>query len=350
LKGVDLGFNDIVFDLRLKIVYSLNSSRDRIARLALNMHLWDTPLDSNRTKTATAGSHTLLLICALMKALNLAGEEVPGSAPLTTGNDIEKSTYSLFNRTPYAALREMNTDRPDKTESPYTVDAGHFQLEMDFATLGFDHSKASGSDIKTDTWGIAPVNLKAGLLNNVDLQVVIDTFDEVRTEDRFAKSVVRERGFGGITSRLKINLWGNDGGKTAFALMPFVEFPTSGGRFDEKLIQGGLILPLAVHLPLGWDMGVMTEFDLDHSEDNRDLQGVFINSVTFSHDIAGKLGGYLEFFSETSTEADAPWIGTVDCGLTYGLTANSQLDGGINFGVTEAAPDIQYFIGLSYRF
>ena len=28
-------------------------------------------------------------------------------------------------------MREMSTDRPDKTESPYTVDAGHFQIEWD---------------------------------------------------------------------------------------------------------------------------------------------------------------------------------------------------------------------------
>jgi hypothetical protein len=314
------------------------------------MHLRDIPLAGSRAKAVTDRPHTLPLICALIGPLTLAGAELPGSAPLTAGAEIDKSVYHLFNRTPSAALREMSTDRPDKTESPYTVDAGHFQLEMDFVTPSFDHSTAGGTDIHTDTWGFAPVNLKAGVLNNVDLQVVIDTFDEVRTEDRPARSVTRERGFGGITSRLKINLWGNDGGKTAFALMPFVEFPTSGGRFDEKLIQGGVILPLAVQLPVGWAMGVMTEFDLDHSEDNRDLQGVFINSVTFSHDIAGRLGGYLEFFSETSSHANAPWIGTVDCGLTYGLTANSQLDGGINFGITEAAPDIQYFIGLSYRF
>jgi hypothetical protein len=132
--------------------------------------------------------------------------------------------------------------------------------------------------------------------------------------------------------------------------MPFVEFPARSGRFNDKLIQGGLILPLAVQLPHGWDMGLMTEFDLTRSEDDNGAQAAFINSVTFSHDIVGKLGGYVEFFSETSSDSEAPWIGTLDAGLTYGLTANSQLDGGINFGVTESAPDIQYFIGLSYRF
>ncbi len=47
----------------------------------------------------------------------------------------DKSRYHLFNPTPVGRMREMSTDRPDKTESPYTVDAGHFQWEMDLANL-----------------------------------------------------------------------------------------------------------------------------------------------------------------------------------------------------------------------
>jgi hypothetical protein len=35
------------------------------------------------------------------------------------------------------SLREMSTDRPDKTESPYTVDAGHFQFEADLVSFGY---------------------------------------------------------------------------------------------------------------------------------------------------------------------------------------------------------------------
>jgi len=44
---------------------------------------------------------------------------------------VDKSQFHLFHPTPDALMREMATDRPDKTESAYTVDAGHFQVEMD---------------------------------------------------------------------------------------------------------------------------------------------------------------------------------------------------------------------------
>lgn len=41
---------------------------------------------------------------------------------------------------PAARMRELSPDRPDKTESPYTVDAGHFQLEMGFANYAYDQT------------------------------------------------------------------------------------------------------------------------------------------------------------------------------------------------------------------
>lgn len=40
----------------------------------------------------------------------------------------DKSMYTLFRQTPRSQMRELTTDRPDKTESPITVDAGHFQI------------------------------------------------------------------------------------------------------------------------------------------------------------------------------------------------------------------------------
>jgi hypothetical protein len=38
-------------------------------------------------------------------------------------------------------------------------------------------------------------------------------------------------GFGVTQLRLKINLWGNDGGGHALAVMPFVQFPTADDDF-----------------------------------------------------------------------------------------------------------------------
>lgn len=56
----------------------------------------------------------------------------------TSVSAADKKQYSLFQPTPNAQLREMSTDRPDKTESPYTVDAGRFQIETDLVAYTRD--------------------------------------------------------------------------------------------------------------------------------------------------------------------------------------------------------------------
>ncbi|NOS70182.1 MAG: transporter [Verrucomicrobia bacterium] len=262
----------------------------------------------------------------------------------------EKSTFHLFKPTPGELLREMSTDRPDKTESPFTVDAGHFQIEMDLINATHDHDTRGGTDTRTDNFSVATANLKAGLLNNVDLQLVFEPFTRERVSDRVAATTTSQSGFGDVTTRLKINLWGNDGGDTAFAMMPFVKFPTHQHDLGNDSIEGGVIFPLSVSLPHDWSMGLMTEFDFNRDASGSDHHLEFINSVTFSHDIYGSLAGYVEFFSLVSAEKNSDWIGTMDVGLTYGLTENLQLDAGINCGVTRAADDLNPFVGLSARF
>ncbi len=289
----------------------------------------------------------IAIACATLSLPVLAAEKATEKVDLSK---IDKSHYTLFSPTPGMYLREMSTDRPDKTESAYTIDAGHFQIEADLVTYSHDRDRSDGADTRVDAWAVAPVNLKLGLNNRIDLQTVIETYNHITTEDRIAGTKLRQSGFGDITSRLKVNFWGNDGGSTALAAMPFVKFPTSQDQIGNSSVEGGIIFPLAVELPAGWGMGLMTEFDVNRDEDGSGHHAEFINSITFSHDIVGNLGGYAEFFSAVSAERGSRWVGTADVGLTYGLTDNIQLDVGVNIGVTRSADDINPFIGLSWRF
>jgi hypothetical protein len=260
----------------------------------------------------------------------------------------DKSRYHLFNPTPRELMREMSTDRPDVTESPYTVDAGHFQVEMDLVAFTYDRHNPQHIDQRVESWSFANTNLKIGLLNNVDLQLIVPAHNRIRTLE--PDTSTRRSGIGDLTARLKVNLWGNDGGSTAFGIMPFVKFPTHQDELGNQAVEGGVILPLAVELPAGWSMGVMAEFDFLENEDAGRYHTEFVDSITFSHEIFGDLGGYVEFASTLSTEPHADWVATVDLGLTYKVTNDLQLDAGVNLGVTRAADDISPFVGISWRF
>src|SRR5688572_22153900 len=158
---------------------------------------------------------------------------------------VDKGQYHLFNSTPPSLMREMSTDRPDTTESPFTVDAGHVQAELSFAEWTRDGD--------SDELAVLPTNLKLGLLNNVDLQLVVSPY--LRQED-----VEDTSGFGDTQLRLKVNLWGNDGGsRTALAVMPYLSFPTGDDDLSANKVEGGVIVPFAVELAEGWGLGVMGE-------------------------------------------------------------------------------------------
>jgi hypothetical protein len=262
----------------------------------------------------------------------------------------DKSEYSLTNPTPREALRELSTDRPDKTESPYTVDAGHLQIELDFATYTRDIDRSEGQNLRSDTFGIAPVNFKLGLTNDSDIQLLVDPYVRQTVKNRAGRTTERTSGFGDVTLRLKHNLWGNDGGATALALMPFVKLPTARRGIGNGAVEFGLIVPLAIEVADGLGIGLMTEIDVLEESDGKGYAPTFINSATMSVDLTDRLGAYTELFAERSTERGARWVATADVGLTYAVTDDLQLDGGVNLGITRAADDVQLFMGISRRF
>ena len=273
-----------------------------------------------------------------------------GCVTVAGDNQPDKSDYTLFRPVPRDQMREMTTDRPDKTESPYTVDAGHFQIEADILNYSYDRHNSAFADTRVETVSIAPVNLKAGLCNNVDFQLIVETYSSIRIHDRATGVVDTRRGFGDVIPRLKWNLWGNDHGTTALALMPFAKLPTNQDDLGNNAVEGGLIVPLAVALPHRWSLGAMTELDVNRDQLGGGHHAEFINSITFGHDVVGKLAGYVEFFSSVSMESGSEWVGTIDLGLTYGLTDAIQLDAGVNLGVTRSADDVNPFLGVAWRF
>ncbi|WP_439544452.1 transporter [Hyphomicrobium sp.] len=255
----------------------------------------------------------------------------------------DKRAYTIFNPTPDSLLRDMNTDRPDKTESPYTVDAGRFQIETDLVTYTYN----SDAGVTTRAVDILPFNFKIGLTHDTDVQIVYGAFSSTRTSGNGATDT--DSGFGDVTIRLKHNLWGNDGGTTALGIMPVIKIPTNTLAGLNNDVEGGVIVPLAVDLGQGVGLGLMTEIDiLKNSTGGYDP--TFVNSATLSFEITKQLGLYVEAFVERSTESGAETVVTIDSGVTFAVTDNLQLDAGANIGVTDAADDLNVFVGLSRRY
>lgn len=289
-----------------------------------------------------------------MKPLRIQLLQFVGALSVTLHADslpvIDKSQFDLFHPVPAEYLREMSTDRPDKTESPFTVDAGHFQIEMDIVNYSYERHRADSAGVSSEQMSLAPMNIKAGLLNRLDLQVILKPFNSVRTNGGATGTVQANQGVGDTLVRSKWNLWGNDEGSTAGALMPYLKIPTNQNGLGNESVEGGLIFPVAAQLPLEWNIGGMLEVDVFRDSVGPGYHPEFVSSLTLSHDHYGKLAGFVEFYSSVNTERGAGWIGTVDFGLTYAMNKNLQLDAGMSLGVTSSANAVNPFVGLSWRF
>lgn len=134
-------------------------------------------------------------------------------------------------------LRDLEADRPDATESPRTVDAGRFQIES--SVVDYARDRSGGAEF--ETWTIGETNIKYGLNDSMDLQLIIAPYVREITHVNGVRDEVE--GTGDITLRLKWNLWGNDEGRTALALFPYIKAPTGSSDISNDEWEGGIIVP-----------------------------------------------------------------------------------------------------------
>lgn len=263
------------------------------------------------------------------------------SCGLFAQSDTTKANYHLFKPTPKEKMREMATDRPDITESAYSVDAGHIQYETDL----FKTERLKEGDLLLIQNQYNQLNFKLGLTNSIDLQFLIQSVVTDVIKDKASGLKSSSSAFGDVGIRLKKNLWGNDGGKSALALMSFVNIPTSKSSVG---LNGGLIAPFALKLSEKLDFGAQVELHIAKSEVDDKYHPEFLNSFTLNH----KLSKKLELFTEAFYTIDfkTKKLNTfLDAGLIFVIIDNFNVDAGVNYGVTKNSNKV-YFTGLSFRY
>src|SRR5262245_41688163 len=264
---------------------------------------------------------------------------------------VDTSQYTLFNPTPKDQMRAFNTDRPTKSNVPYTVPAGHFQYEGDFFIYGYDN--ISTPDTQITQWTVGNPTLKLGLLDNLDFEVNFSAYNSSRTVTVSTGATTSGQGFGDTITRFKWNLFGNDGNGPAFAFIPYAKWPTapiSPTGTGNGFIEGGLIAPLALPLPAGFTMIVMGEVDIVKNPFNDYYRAQIPALVNVSRPIFENVTAYAEIYTNWSTDWRVPNIVTADFALAWQPRPNFQLDVGINVGLNYAAIPYQFYVGIAQRF
>ena len=256
---------------------------------------------------------------------------------------IDKRQFSLFNPTPRKYMRPMVPDRPGITESPYSVDAGHFQYETDALRLLTRHEgTAHGHD-----WYINHALAKIGLSDRTDFQVGLDSYTDTRNyDDADPGQTAISRGLGDMNLRLKHTLVGDDDSRWALGLIGYVTLPTGGPRGDGA-VEYGAVLPVVYQLTKPWSIGgqIATQVYWDRETQGRYLQltPTFTTDYQFTKliQVFAELVGYRDVRQST-------WLSSINTGVQLDVSDNVQLDFGTHLPITNSV-DREYFIGISFR-
>lgn len=227
-----------------------------------------------------------------------------------------------------APVREMSTDRPDTTESAYTVPRGMWQFEMETVSISRD------AGVQSEDRG--SINIKYGLTESMDLQLVTPAWH----------SEPHLNGWFDTELRLKCSLCGqDDAAPVAVALMPYIKLPTASHGLGNNNVEGGLIVPIAFK---DTPFACMVQADIIRDEDDDGFTGAFTFTATAGTELAAGLSAFIEGVATLPLEGDAETY--LNGGFVYEINSNWFLDAGANVGLNDAAADTRFFSGMSFRF
>ncbi|GAA3991828.1 transporter [Hymenobacter antarcticus] len=267
-----------------------------------------------------------------------------GQAPAKT-SPYDSAHFNLFKPVPRNRLRELQPDRPGVTESPFTVDAGHLQVEMDALRL---INGGTGNEDRTRELHAAYTMLKLGLSRRTDVQLEAPLYTVLKQRPSGASDFEeRHAGFGDVTLRVKHNFVGDDHlGRFALAIIGYARLPT-GGPVGDGAVEYGLVLPVDVELSdkLNLEAQLQSEVAYDREQDQRYLN--MVPSVALEYDFTRKLGLITEAVAQWNTQ-QRRWQSSVNVAPIIKLNDNLQLDFGTHLALNRIS-DREYFVGFTVR-
>ena len=231
-------------------------------------------------------------------------------------------------------VENLEPDRPDVTNGTHIVDVGLLQIEF-----GGLYSRAGADRQNVGT----PVTFRLGLSEWLEARVGGDGF--IASHDPQGQA----SGFGNVQLGAKLRLWASPGGIPVLSILPTINLPVA----SESNGLGSGQSDLTVALLTGTDFLVRGHVDINYGFG---LIGAgpgltrfpqHLVSLSASAEIPGPVTPYIEAFWISRQDPDGAHVLAMDLGAIYVINPRFALDGGFQAGLSEAAPSLSVFGGLS---
>ncbi|MCH8880884.1 MAG: transporter [Planctomycetes bacterium] len=268
-------------------------------------------------------------------------------ASLTFNRAVEAQDAS--DKSADAMAEPLITDRPDFTESTEAIPAGHFQLEAGYT---FTYDREHKDRVRDHT---APeFLLRIGVIDDVELRLGWQgyswTENQFVTRTRVGRRVTGEDWTDGahdLSIGFKLKLLEQDGLVPHFGILASMNIPVGSDVVSPGDVEPGAILLWAYDLTdevaLAGNVGFASLTDAG--------ERFFQTSASISLAVAltERLGGYVEYYGLYPNAEDSDAAHTLNCGLTFLINNNFQIDWRIGGGLNEEADDFFTGVGFAWR-
>lgn len=228
----------------------------------------------------------------------------------------------------------LEPDRPDITNGTHIVDVGLLQMEVGFQRVRIGP--------RASTFG-TPTTFRVGVTDWIEVRFGGDGF--VSSTDPTGTN----SGIGNVQLGAKIRLWADPGGIPVLSILPSINLPTASpakglgsGQSDVtvSLLTGTDFLTRG-HVDVNYGFGMIGTGPGLHRFSQHLL------SASASVEIPGPVTPYLEYFWISRQDPRGGIVAAIDSGAIYEVTPRLAFDGGAQWGMSDAAPPLSVFAGVS---
>jgi hypothetical protein len=271
---------------------------------------------------------SVLRLVVIAMAMGCAARVGPAFAGQATPPDATRP------QEPVPPLAPIQPDRPDVTNGTAIVEVGLLQVEA-----GVQHARLGSNQQAFGT----PVGVRVGIYEWLEARVSTDGF--LRQSDA-SSSVI---GVGNVQVGAKLRLFSDPGGAPVLSILPSVNLPVASAV--KGLGSGDSDVTVA--LLTGADFGRSSHIDVNYgvgalgAGQGQPHFAEQLVSVSLSHSLTEQFSPYIEAFWFSRQDPNGRGLGSVDAGFIHAFTARFAVDGGLAFGLTNAAPTLMAFGGVS---
>lgn len=245
-------------------------------------------------------------------------------------------SLSAFSQTD--TIPPLITDRPDQTESAFTIPRRTVQLET-----GMAYIVDKTADEKTTDFVYNTSLIRFALFENLELRLAF-SFNEFKTKDLKTNEETGNAGLSPVSLGLKIHIVEEKGWIPEIAFLGAIRIAKTG-EVELSVPYTGPSFRLAFsntisdHVSIGYNIGA--------DWDGESANAAWFYSVAPGFSIAERWGCFIEAYGFI-IENDQP-IHMIDAGITFSAINNLQFDVSAGFGINDKASDGFVSGGLSWR-